>query len=144
MENLSEVQIVDTKSSNFIRPYSVKFVQNGKARVWDCIKVHNSVLIVIYNISRKVLVLVKQFRPETRNGRVKRNRTAAILAPSMKLGVGQARDWELLTRLKPRESSRSYLYHYQAQAPQRYSKACKVEYPQDALGQLQAPKGANQ
>ncbi|KAL1448123.1 hypothetical protein WDU94_005418 [Cyamophila willieti] len=64
MENLSEVQIVDTKSSNFIRPYSVKFVQNGKARVWDCIKVHNSVLIVIYNISRKVLVLVKQFRPD--------------------------------------------------------------------------------
>uniref|UniRef100_A0A8D9DUW4 Uridine diphosphate glucose pyrophosphatase NUDT14 n=1 Tax=Cacopsylla melanoneura TaxID=428564 RepID=A0A8D9DUW4_9HEMI len=63
MENLSDVQIVETKSSNFIRPYSVKFVQNGKARVWDCIKVHNSVLIVIYNVSRNVLVLVKQFRP---------------------------------------------------------------------------------
>ncbi|KAI5747097.1 hypothetical protein M8J77_010975 [Diaphorina citri] len=63
MNKITEAQIIETQSSQFIQPYSVKFVQNGNTRVWDLIKVHNSVVIVIFNITRKVLVLVKQFRP---------------------------------------------------------------------------------
>lgn len=79
MDKLSDVQIVETKSSQFIQPYSVKFVQNGKARVWDLIKVHNSVLIVIFNVPRKVLVLVKQFRPGVYiNSIPKEDRTGTI------------------------------------------------------------------
>lgn len=37
--------------------------QNGKERSWDCMKVHDSVAVVLYNVSRSVLVFVKQFRP---------------------------------------------------------------------------------
>ncbi|KAL1130121.1 hypothetical protein AAG570_013059, partial [Ranatra chinensis] len=36
---------------------------NGVKKTWDLIKSLNSVTIIIYNISRDVLVCVKQFRP---------------------------------------------------------------------------------
>lgn len=37
--------------------------QQGKERSWDCMKVHDSVAIILYNVSRSVLIFVKQFRP---------------------------------------------------------------------------------
>lgn len=46
--------------------------QEGRERVWDCIKIHDSVAIILYNISRSVLIFVKQFRP------------AVLLAASLK------------------------------------------------------------
>ena len=60
---IEDVRIVPLKESLFVKPLSVEFKQNGKRRKWDVIKVHDSVIIVIYNTTRKKLVLVKQFRP---------------------------------------------------------------------------------
>lgn len=97
MEKISDVQIVETKSTQFIKPYSVKFVQNGKARVWDLIKVHHSVVIVIFNVSRNVLVFVKQFRPgvyinsipkEDREGTIDTTKYPAKLGVTLEICAG--------------------------------------------------------
>lgn len=39
------------------------YVQNGKEKSWDLLKVHDSVAIIILNKSSNKLVFVKQFRP---------------------------------------------------------------------------------
>lgn len=39
------------------------YVQNGKEKNWDLLKVHDSVSIIILNKTRNKLVFVKQFRP---------------------------------------------------------------------------------
>lgn len=36
---------------------------DGVARAWDCVKVHDSVSILLYHTQRDALLLVKQFRP---------------------------------------------------------------------------------
>lgn len=38
-------------------------LQNQKDKIWDGIKVHDSVSVLIYNVTRKKIILVKQFRP---------------------------------------------------------------------------------
>ena len=49
-------------------------LQDGKERTWDCIKVHDSVSILLFNVDRGVLIFVKQFRP------------AVLLASSLDVG----------------------------------------------------------
>ncbi|KAL3874811.1 hypothetical protein ACJMK2_037774 [Sinanodonta woodiana] len=63
MENISNVFITDCKESHYLKPLRIHYTQNGKQKMWDVMKVHNSVAILVYNISRDVLVFVKQFRP---------------------------------------------------------------------------------
>lgn len=45
-------------------------MHNGKKRQWDFVKTHDSVFIIIYHITKKVLVLVKQFRPPVYFGNI--------------------------------------------------------------------------
>lgn len=63
MDKLSNVIVKPLVQSIYMKPYTMHFEQNGNKRTWDLLTVHDSVAIVIYNISRNVLVLVKQFRP---------------------------------------------------------------------------------
>lgn len=65
MQNLviDDMKVSAFKESAFVKPLSLEFKQNGKQRKWDMIKVHDSVIIVIFNINRQKLILVKQFRP---------------------------------------------------------------------------------
>lgn len=63
MDNIKDVQLVPCEKSNFIRPVRVLYTQNGIRKQWDAMKVHDSVTILIYNTSRDVFVLVRQFRP---------------------------------------------------------------------------------
>lgn len=63
MNKLTSVVLKPMESSNYIKPLSLHYVQDGKPKVWDFIRVHDSVAVIIYNITRNVLVLVKQFRP---------------------------------------------------------------------------------
>lgn len=51
------------KDPPYVKPFRLYYTQNGKEKNWDCLKAHDSVAIVIYNVTRKKLVLVKQFRP---------------------------------------------------------------------------------
>lgn len=63
MDKISNVIIKPLEKSIYMKPYTMHFEQNNNRRTWDLLTVHDSVAILIYNISRNVLVLVKQFRP---------------------------------------------------------------------------------
>lgn len=54
--------------SPFVKPFRLYYTQNGKEKNWDCLKVHDSVAILIFNVTRKKLVLVRQFRPSVYYG----------------------------------------------------------------------------
>ncbi|XP_055316867.1 uridine diphosphate glucose pyrophosphatase NUDT14-like [Sitodiplosis mosellana] len=49
--------------SLYVKPFRMYYVQNGKEKSWDLLKVHDSVAIIILNKTRNTLVLVRQFRP---------------------------------------------------------------------------------
>jgi UDP-sugar diphosphatase len=51
------------EKSAYIRPYKINFKQNNIDRAWDAILSHDSVSVLIYDIEREVIILVKQFRP---------------------------------------------------------------------------------
>lgn len=51
------------EKSIYLKPYTMHFTQNGAKRTWDLLSIHDSVAILLFNISRNVLIMVKQFRP---------------------------------------------------------------------------------
>ncbi|CAH0395298.1 unnamed protein product [Bemisia tabaci] len=67
---ISDVKIVSMEKSQYVIPLSLLFKQNGVTRRWDIVRAHPSVVIIIFNTTRKVLVLVKQFRPAVYYGSV--------------------------------------------------------------------------
>ncbi|WP_298051827.1 NUDIX hydrolase [uncultured Campylobacter sp.] len=60
---IKNFKISELKSSNFVKPFRLSFEMDGVARAWDCVKVHDSVSILLYHMQRDALLLVKQFRP---------------------------------------------------------------------------------
>ncbi|CAH1123226.1 unnamed protein product [Ceutorhynchus assimilis] len=63
MNKISDVVMRKLEKSIYLKPYTMHFTQNGHKKTWDLLGIHDSVCIIIYNITRNVLVLVKQFRP---------------------------------------------------------------------------------
>ncbi|XP_012285246.1 uridine diphosphate glucose pyrophosphatase-like isoform X2 [Orussus abietinus] len=64
MLDLQEVSIGPMPASSpWIRPVRMTFLQNGREKVWDLMRSHDSVSMVIFNTTRKKLVFVRQFRP---------------------------------------------------------------------------------
>lgn len=51
------------EDSPYVQPFRMFYVQNGKEKNWDLLKVHDSVAIIILNKTRNNLVFVRQFRP---------------------------------------------------------------------------------
>lgn len=69
MENVSKVWLGPLPAdSPYVKPFRMYYVQNGKEKNWDLLKVHDSVAIILYNTSRQKLVLVRQFRPAVYHG----------------------------------------------------------------------------
>nr|XP_039254473.1 uridine diphosphate glucose pyrophosphatase NUDT14-like [Styela clava] len=64
---MDEVELHSThilEESVYIRPMRVIYSQkDGVKKKWDYIRVHDSVAILIYNVSLNCIVMVKQFRP---------------------------------------------------------------------------------
>ncbi|XP_043473753.1 uridine diphosphate glucose pyrophosphatase NUDT14-like [Leptopilina heterotoma] len=64
MLNLEKVHIMPMPpDSLYIRPLRMNYTQDSREKYWDLMKVHDSVCIIIFNITQKKLVFVKQFRP---------------------------------------------------------------------------------
>ncbi|XP_062486678.1 uridine diphosphate glucose pyrophosphatase NUDT14 isoform X2 [Pezoporus occidentalis] len=63
MEAIEDLALKPCTSSIYLRPYRLCYRQNGTKKVWDFMKIHDSVSILIFNTSRQCFVLVKQFRP---------------------------------------------------------------------------------
>lgn len=70
MDKIDDVRVTELKNSAYIKPTRLLFKQNGKNRVWDLMKSHDSVAAVILNTTRDVLVFVKQFRPAVYYNRI--------------------------------------------------------------------------
>ncbi|XP_045480655.1 uridine diphosphate glucose pyrophosphatase NUDT14-like [Harmonia axyridis] len=97
MSHISKVEIKPYEESIYLKPFRMSFVENGVQRNWDLIEVHDSVAIIIYNISRNVLVLVKQFRPAVyynqiplneRKGQIDTTKYTSALGMSLELCAG--------------------------------------------------------
>ncbi|ENN79735.1 uridine diphosphate glucose pyrophosphatase NUDT14 [Dendroctonus ponderosae] len=63
MNKITDVVMKPLEKSIYLKPYTMHFTQNGQKKTWDLLGIHDSVAIIIYNKLRKVLILVKQFRP---------------------------------------------------------------------------------
>lgn len=64
IEKISDIKIGPISGeSPFVKPVKIFYNQNGEHKSWDILKVHDSVAVLIHNISRQCLVAVRQFRP---------------------------------------------------------------------------------
>ncbi|KAJ8957680.1 hypothetical protein NQ318_017572 [Aromia moschata] len=63
MDKVSDVTVKPLDKSIYMKPFTMHYIQNGTKKTWDLLSVHDSVAIIIYNITRDVLIFVKQFRP---------------------------------------------------------------------------------
>ena len=60
MEKITEVEKVALTDPKYVFPFLLKYKQDGVAKSWELIGVHDSVAILIYNTDRKKIILVKQ------------------------------------------------------------------------------------
>lgn len=97
MNKISNVIIKPLQESIYMKPLTMQFMQNGKKRAWDLLAVHDSVAVIIFNITRNVLILVKQFRPpvyigsipeEDRQGEIDVKKYPAELGITIELCAG--------------------------------------------------------
>ncbi|XP_064553184.1 uridine diphosphate glucose pyrophosphatase NUDT14-like [Drosophila montana] len=56
------------KDSQWIAPCQMHYVENGQKKNRDIVKLYDGVLVVVYNISKKKLIYVRQFRPAVYHG----------------------------------------------------------------------------
>ncbi|XP_022919978.1 uridine diphosphate glucose pyrophosphatase NUDT14-like [Onthophagus taurus] len=63
MNKVTEVLLKPLQKSIYLKPFTMYYTQNGKEKTWDLLTVHDSVAIILYNVTRNVLIFVKQFRP---------------------------------------------------------------------------------
>lgn len=63
MEKVSDVFLTDYIPTIYTIPCTIFYEQNNNKRNWDVFAERNGVVIVLYNSTRDVLILVKQFRP---------------------------------------------------------------------------------
>jgi UDP-sugar diphosphatase len=60
---ITDVTILPAEKSDFVKPKRIRYAQNGIAKVWDMVEVHDSVAILLYHRERDALIVVEQFRP---------------------------------------------------------------------------------
>ncbi|XP_044293181.1 uridine diphosphate glucose pyrophosphatase NUDT14 [Varanus komodoensis] len=73
MESIEELALGPCAASAYLRPFRLRYRQNGVSKIWDFMRSHDSVAILIFNISRRCFVVVKQFRPAVYMCEMERN-----------------------------------------------------------------------
>lgn len=61
--SITDLEILPLDNSKFIKPFRMKFKQNGISRDWECVKAINSVCVLLYHKQKDAFLFVKQFRP---------------------------------------------------------------------------------
>jgi len=59
------------ENPKFIKPMKINYTLNGKKKVWEAVKSHDSVSIVLWNKELQNLIVVKQFRVPVLNANKK-------------------------------------------------------------------------
>ncbi|XP_032123487.1 uridine diphosphate glucose pyrophosphatase NUDT14 isoform X1 [Sapajus apella] len=80
MERIEGVSVGRCTASPYLRPLTLHYCQNGTQKSWDFMKTHDSVTVLLFNSSRRSLVLVKQFRPAVYAGEVERHFPESLAA----------------------------------------------------------------
>ncbi|XP_072031102.1 uridine diphosphate glucose pyrophosphatase NUDT14-like [Amphiura filiformis] len=62
-DKITEVQVCECVSSKYVETRRLRYKQNSIEKTWDYIVSHDSICILIFNVTREVFVLVRQFRP---------------------------------------------------------------------------------
>ncbi|GHS88771.1 NUDIX domain-containing protein [Campylobacterota bacterium] len=60
---IDKVKVEPLTNPRFVEPLRLSYEDNGVAKSWEFVKVHDSVAVLIYNTDRDEFVIVKQFRP---------------------------------------------------------------------------------
>ena len=60
---IKNLKITQMGESNFIKPFSIEFDRENRHHKWDCIKVHDSVSVLLFHKEKNAFLVVKQFRP---------------------------------------------------------------------------------
>ncbi|XP_022330793.2 uridine diphosphate glucose pyrophosphatase NUDT14-like isoform X3 [Crassostrea virginica] len=63
MDNITDVFVEECTKSRYLKPLRLKYKQNGSGKIWDAMKVHDSIAVLLFNKSKETFVFVKQFRP---------------------------------------------------------------------------------
>ena len=113
METVTEVSVSKLESSRYMKPLRLHYTQNGIAKMWDLGMSAPSVAVVIYNKSRKTLVLVKQLRP------------AVLFAEILNNSYANADDLEKLNQLLSGNFLSLCLFTYVIQSPKCLSRSSK-------------------
>ena len=63
MDDISDVSVIPLTESRYLKPMRLSYKQSGTARLWDLMRCHDSVAIVIFNTESRRFIFVQQFRP---------------------------------------------------------------------------------
>ncbi|XP_036162290.1 uridine diphosphate glucose pyrophosphatase NUDT14 isoform X1 [Myotis myotis] len=80
MERIEGAAVARCAASPYLQPFTLHYRQNGTQKSWDFMKTHDSVTILLFNSSRRSLVLVKQFRPAVYMSEVERRFPGSLAA----------------------------------------------------------------
>lgn len=97
MLDLRDIHVGEVpRDSPWLRSVRVHYTQDGRRKVWDVIRIHDSVSMIVFNTSRRKLVFVKQFRPavyytflpESTHNAIELDRYPATLGLALELCAG--------------------------------------------------------
>ncbi|XP_062051179.1 uridine diphosphate glucose pyrophosphatase NUDT14 [Lepus europaeus] len=80
MEHIEGAAVGPCTASPYLQPLTLHYRQNGTQTSWDFMKTHDSVTLLLFNSSRRSLVLVRQFRPAVYAGEVERHFPGSLAA----------------------------------------------------------------
>ena len=63
MDDIQDVSVESLTESAYLKPMRLRYKQNGRGKVWDLMRSHDSVAVVIFNTDSSKFIFVQQFRP---------------------------------------------------------------------------------
>lgn len=67
MNKITDV-LIKPLNSTTCKPFTLHYTQNGVKKTWDLLVIEDSVMVLVYNITRKVLLFQKLFKPSVYYG----------------------------------------------------------------------------
>lgn len=69
MNKITDV-IIKPLNSTICKPFTMHYTQNGKKKTWDLLIADDSVVVVVYNTTRKVMLFQKLFKAAVYYGNI--------------------------------------------------------------------------
>ena len=63
MDDIKAVSVESLTESPYLKPMRLKYQQSGGGKVWDLMRCHDSVAVIIFNTDSSKFIFVQQFRP---------------------------------------------------------------------------------